>query len=150
VVDLIGQALSMHGLPLRDAQILVLGVAFKPNIDDARNSPAARIIELLLNRQARVRYHDPYIPRFRVGNDVFHHPNVTLESVPLTEAELTNADCVVIITAHRDLDYAQVLQRAQLVVDTCNAITADVREPDAPENLVRLGAPLRRNPHARL
>ncbi len=139
VVDLVCQGLSLRGKPLRDARVLVLGVAFKPDIDDARNSPAERIIELLLSRGARVRYHDPYVPRFQVGDDVFHRETVVLESVPLTEEEIAAADCVVIVTGHRCLDYARVVRHADLIVDTCNA-TAAVDE--GREKIVRLGAPL--------
>ncbi len=84
----------------------MLGVAFKPDVDDPRNSPAERVIELLLARGAEVRYHDPYIPRFTVGGDVFYRPNCTLESVPLTDEELASADCVVIVTGHHSVDYA--------------------------------------------
>jgi UDP-N-acetyl-D-glucosamine dehydrogenase len=143
VVDLVSQALSRQGRPLKDAQLLVLGVAFKPDIDDARNSPAKRVIELLLNRHANVRYHDPYVPRFGVGNDVFHRDAVTLDSVPLTDEELGNADCVVIVTGHRSLDYDRVVDQAQAVVDTCNA-TAGVQNARAAQKILRLGA--RRSP----
>ena len=121
VVDLVSQALSYHYKPLRGARILVLGVAFKPDIDDARNSPAERVIELLLGRGATVRYHDPYVPRFHVGNDVFRQEPTVLESVPLTDEALAAADCVVIVTNHRDLDYAHIVEHAQLIVDTRNA-----------------------------
>ncbi len=139
VVDLTSQALSLHGKPLRDARVLVLGVAFKPDIDDARNSPAERVIELLLNRGAVVRYHDPYVPRFQIGNDVFHREGVVLESVALTEEEIAAADCVVVVTGHRSLDYTCVVQHAALVLDTCNA-TATVSK--GREKIVRLGAPM--------
>ena len=139
VVDLVCQGLSLQGKPLRDAHVLVLGVAFKPDIDDARNSPAKRIIELLLSRGARVCYHDPYVPRFQVGDDVFHREAVVLESVPLTEEEITAADCVVIVTDHRSLDYARIVQHADLVVDTRNATSGIA---DHREKIVRLGAPL--------
>jgi UDP-N-acetyl-D-glucosamine dehydrogenase len=139
VVDLVVQALSLHGKSLRGARVLVLGVSFKPNIDDARNSPAERVIELLLDRGAIVTYHDPYVPHFRVGGDVFHRELVVLESVPLTEATLADADCAVIVTAHRDLDYGQVVEHAGLVVDTRN-VTVDM--PDGRAKIVRLGAPL--------
>jgi UDP-N-acetyl-D-glucosamine dehydrogenase len=78
VVDLVSQALSLRRKPLRDAHVLVLGVAFKPDIDDARNSPAERVIELLLRQGAVVSYHDPYVPRFQVGDDVFHREAIVL------------------------------------------------------------------------
>ncbi|MGB9872582.1 MAG: nucleotide sugar dehydrogenase [Anaerolineae bacterium] len=138
-VDLVAEALSQDGRPLKGARVLVLGVAFKPDVDDPRNSPAERVIELLLARGAQVRYHDPYIPRFTVGEDVFYRPNCTLESVPLTDEELASADCVVIVTGHRSLDYARVVRTARRVVDCCNATrgTAD-------RHVVRLGAPFPR------
>ncbi len=139
VVDLVCQGLSLQGKPLRDARVLVLGVAFKPDIDDARNSPAKRIIELLLSRGARVRYHDPYVPRFQVGNDVFHRKTVMLESMPLTEKEITAADCVVVVTDHRSLDYERVVKHASLVVDTRNVTSGMASHR---EKIVRLGTPL--------
>jgi UDP-N-acetyl-D-glucosamine dehydrogenase len=139
VVDLVVQALSLHGKSLRGARVLVLGVSFKSDIDDARNSPAERVIELLLDRGAIVTYHDPYVPHFRVGGDVFHRELVVLESVPLIEATLADADCAVIVTAHRNLDYEQVVEHARLVVDTRNVT---VGMPDGRAKIVRLGAPL--------
>nr|HID12276.1 nucleotide sugar dehydrogenase [Anaerolineae bacterium] len=146
-VNLVAEALSRQGYPLQGARVLVLGVAFKPDIDDARNSPAERVIELLLSRGARVRYHDPYVPRFQVGNDVFHRETVVLESVPLTEEEIGAADCVVIVTGHRSLDYEHVVKHANLVVDTCNAtaVVSDRQNPSKAQlwrKIVRLGAPL--------
>jgi UDP-N-acetyl-D-mannosaminuronate dehydrogenase/intein/homing endonuclease len=139
-VDLVAEALSQDGLPLKGARVLVLGVAFKPDVDDPRNSPAERVIELLLARGAEVRYHDPYIPRFTVGGDVFYRPNCTLDSVPLTDEELASADCVVIVTGHRSVDYARVVQKARRVVDCCNATRGT--PPD--RRVVRLGAPFPR------
>jgi UDP-N-acetyl-D-glucosamine dehydrogenase len=147
VVDLVSQALSLCGRALHGAQLLVLGVAFKPNIDDARNSPAQRVIELLLSRGATVRYHDPYIAHFDVGDNVFRREALALSSVELTAGELAAADGVVIVTGHRNVDYAQVLQQATLVVDTCDACAAVLRQsgPLAAawrQKVVRLGAPL--------
>ncbi len=139
-VDLVAETLSRDGLPLRGARVLVLGVAFKPDVDDPRNSPAERVIELLLARGAEVRYHDPYIPRFTVGGNVFYRSNRTLDSVPLTDEELASADCVVIVTGHRSLDYARVVQKARRVVDCCNATRG--APPD--RRIVRLGAPFPR------
>ncbi len=139
-VDLVVEALSQDGHPLKGARVLVLGVAFKPDVDDPRNSPAERVIELLLARGAEVRYHDPYIPRFTVGGDVFYRPNCTLESVPLTDENLAAADCVVIVTGHRSVNYARVVRTARRVVDCCNAIRG--APPD--RRLIRLGAPIPR------
>jgi len=121
VVDLTEMALSDIGLALREANVLVLGVSFKRDIDDARNSPSERIIEILINRGAKVSYHDPYVPVFHVGGDVFHKRRITLASQPLTEASLKEADCVVIATGHRSIDYTFVTQHARSVVDACNA-----------------------------
>jgi UDP-N-acetyl-D-glucosamine dehydrogenase len=140
-VDLVCQALAASRKPLNGARVLVLGVAFKPDIDDARNSPAERVIELLLSRGARVTYHDPYVPSFRVGGDVFCRESVTLESVALTEEELAAADCVVIVTDHRSLDYERVARHAKLLVDTRNATVGVSGHED---KVVRLGAPLPR------
>jgi UDP-N-acetyl-D-glucosamine dehydrogenase len=138
VVDLVSQGLSRQGRPLLGARILVLGVAFKHDIDDARNSPAERVIELLLARGAKVRYHDPHVPTFVVGGDVFRPEPLTLTSVPLTQATLVESDCVVIVTGHHGLDYAWVARHAPLVVDSCNA-TANM--PERPSSTLRLGAP---------
>jgi UDP-N-acetyl-D-glucosamine dehydrogenase len=138
VVDLVAQALSMQGKPLDGADVLVLGVAFKRDIDDARNSPAERIIELLLTRGADVSYSDPYVPRYRVGRDVFFREERVLEGVDVTPERVTNSDCVVIVAGHQNVDYAQILQHATVVVDTVNA-TAGLR---GPARVVRVGAPL--------
>ena len=137
-VNLIAQGLNRQGRTMRGANILILGVAFKPDIDDARNSPAERVIELLLKEGATVTYHDPYAPRFRVGGDVVLKDVVTLESVPLTADLLAWADCCVIITGHRALDYAWVTRDSKLVVDTANATRNVTVNRD---KILRLGAP---------
>jgi UDP-N-acetyl-D-glucosamine dehydrogenase len=138
VVDLIAQALNEGGKPFGGAQVLVLGVAFKSDTDDARNSPAERIIELLLKRGAQVSYSDPLVPRYRVGRDVFYSAECQFESIELTDQTLQSADCVVIVAAHRAVDYARVMRQAVLVVDTVNA-TAGLA---GPARVVRIGAPL--------
>lgn len=136
VVDLVAEGLSRQGSGLKAAKILVLGVAFKRDIDDARNSPAERIIELLLQRGAKVNYHDSYVRRFAVGPDVFHRQGLCLDSVALDDATLGAADCVVIVTGHRNVDYAQVLDKARLIVDCCNVTTEDRSYSD---KVLRLG-----------
>jgi UDP-N-acetyl-D-glucosamine dehydrogenase len=140
VLDLVAQALGRQGKPLEGARILVLGVAFKRDIDDARNSPAERIIELLLKRGVQVNYHDPYVPRYRVGRDVFCQDEYWLESIDLTVDALAAADCVVIVAGHKVVDYAQVVRHAPLVVDTVHA-TAGLGGPVS-TTVVRIGAPL--------
>jgi UDP-N-acetyl-D-glucosamine dehydrogenase len=138
VVDLVAQALGLEGKPLDGAQVLILGVAFKRDTDDARNSPAERIVELLLGRGAEVCYNDPYVPRYRVGHDVFYAEERWLESVELTDEALAAADCVVIVAGHQAFDYAQVMRQARMVVDTVNA----TRGLSGPAQVVRVGAPL--------
>jgi len=137
-VDLISQGLNHFGRSLREANILVLGVAFKPGVDDARNSPAERVIELLIKRAAQVSYHDPYVACFRLGgNTVLAQPR-TLESVPLTVEALHQADCCVIVTAHGTIDYEWVVRESRLVVDTMNATSHLSTHQDC---IIRLGAP---------
>jgi UDP-N-acetyl-D-glucosamine dehydrogenase len=137
VVDLVERALSDQHKPVKDASVLVLGVAFKRDVDDARNSPAERVMELLLKRGARVTYHDPYVSRFAIGGDVFHREHRELLSQPLSETLLARSDCVVVVTGHRTIDYAFVAKHAKAMVDTCNACEF-VKQ--GREKIVRLGA----------
>ncbi|MBI5303722.1 MAG: nucleotide sugar dehydrogenase [Chloroflexi bacterium] len=140
VVKLVSDALSDRGKTLHGANVLVLGVAFKSNVDDARNSPAERVIEILLERGAKVNYHDPYVPEFHVGDDVFYRERVTLRSAPLTRQTLRASDVVVIVTAHRDVNYQLVVTHAPVLVDSAN-ITKNLGHA---EKITRLGAPPRR------
>jgi len=139
-VELVGRVLNGGGKSLRGANVLILGVAFKPNIDDARNSPAERVIELLIREGANVSYHDPYVPQFKIGGDIVLKDKLSLANVPLTAASLNQADCTVIVTGHRDIDYKWVVNESKLVVDTVNA-TRHVIENRA--KIARLGAPLK-------
>jgi UDP-N-acetyl-D-glucosamine dehydrogenase len=127
VVDLTERALSDNHTAVRGAKVLILGVSFKRDIDDARNSPAERVIELLNKRGANVTYHDPYVPTFHIGGDVFHPEKVTMQSQALTPEMLRSADCVIITTGHRSVDYTFVAKNAKAIVDCCNA-TEFVRE----------------------
>jgi UDP-N-acetyl-D-glucosamine dehydrogenase len=139
VVDLATLGLAQQCKSLRGARVLVLGVAYKRDIDDARESPAERVIELLMLRGAAVEYHDPYIPRFHVGGNVFRRELLWLESKPLSDEMLGSYDCVVIVTGHHNVDYTQVVSKARLIVDTCNATGPVTQRRD---KVVRLGAPL--------
>jgi UDP-N-acetyl-D-glucosamine dehydrogenase len=137
VVDLIAQALGWDSKPLAGAKILILGVAFKPDVDDARNSPAERVIELLLKQGAQVQYSDPYVPRYRVGRDVFYQDERWIERVELEDEVLAHCDCAVVVANHQAVDYARVLQKAPIVVDTRN-VTQGLT---GPARVVRVGAP---------
>jgi UDP-N-acetyl-D-glucosamine dehydrogenase len=132
-VHIVQDALSSRRLSLRDSNVLVLGVAFKPNVDDARNSPAERVIALLLARGASVTYHDPFIPSFHIGHH-FSTGEVSgrrrLESQDLTPALLAMAQVVVIVTGHRQIDYQYVVDHADLVVDTVNVTSGITRHKD--------------------
>jgi len=138
VVERIGQALSARGKPLNGAHVLILGVAFKRDIDDARNSPAERVIELLLRAGAQIGYNDPYVPNYRVGGDVFYPHPVELTSQPLTAEWVHAQDAVVILAGHRVYDYAWIVEHAGLIVDTVNA-TKGVAV--GREKIVRIGTP---------
>jgi len=117
VVQKLTSALNKHKKCLNGARILVLGVAYKKDIDDVRESPALRIINYLQKNQAEVVYHDPYVPRFRLlgRHDRYMH------SLSLTEKEIARADCVLIITDHSSIDYQWVADHARLILDTRNA-----------------------------
>ena len=111
----LAEALNGQGKAVRGASVLVLGVAYKRDIDDIRESPALDIIRLLEGQGARVTYSDPHVPRFREDGQEFR-------SVKLTPELVAAADCVMIVTDHTAVDYRMIKQRAKLVVDTRNAI----------------------------
>jgi UDP-N-acetyl-D-glucosamine dehydrogenase len=121
VVNKVQDALNEHGKPLKNSRVLVLGAAYKPDIDDLRESPALDVIGLLHQKGARVEYHDPYIPS--LDEDGIQYSSVS----DLTSA-VGSADCVVIVTNHSSYDYSQILEKAPLIVDTRNALGALGRE----------------------
>ena len=137
-VKLVTDGLNRHGKSLRNANVLILGVAFKPNIDDARNSPAERVIELLLKQGAQVFYHDPYVPAFTVGGDIVLKEVQTIESMVLTPQALAEVDSCVIITDHHTFDYDWIVEHSQLVIDTRNATRNVTKDRD---KILFLGAP---------
>jgi UDP-N-acetyl-D-glucosamine dehydrogenase len=138
VVERVGQALGAQGKVLRGARVLVLGVSFKRDIDDARNSPAERVIELLLHAGAEVAYNDPYVPRYGVGGDVFWREKVEMSSQELTPEVLASQDAVVIVSDHRVYDYEWIVEHAPVVVDTRN-VTKEVQ--NGRDKIVRIGEP---------
>jgi UDP-N-acetyl-D-glucosamine dehydrogenase len=106
---------------LKGARILMLGLAYKKNVDDMRESPALILIELLEKAGAKVFYHDPFIPAVKPSRE--HGALTGRKSVPLTAKSLSGADAVLIVTDHDDIDYSMVAKHGQLVLDTRNAMT---------------------------
>jgi UDP-N-acetyl-D-glucosamine dehydrogenase len=137
-VSKISEGLNRQGKPLRGARVLILGVTFKRDVDDARNSPAQRIIELLLAQEVQVTYNDPHVPQFKVGHDVFYRDELTLRSAELSERLLAEHDCTVIVAGHTSYDYVWVVRHAPLIIDTVNA-TRGVTE--GREKILRVGVP---------
>jgi UDP-N-acetyl-D-glucosamine dehydrogenase len=113
------EALNSCGKAVRGAKVLVLGVAYKRDIDDIRESPALDIIRLLEGQGATVSYHDPHVPSFSEDGHQFH-------SVPLTPELVAGVDCVFVVTDHTQIDYRMIKRKAKLLVDTRNAIPKEV------------------------
>jgi UDP-N-acetyl-D-glucosamine dehydrogenase len=124
VVEKCMDALNDRGKCMKGSKVLMLGVAYKKDIDDVRESPALELFDLLKKRGAQVVYHDPHIPFVGRGR----HYEINLESVALDERTIAEQDMVLIVTDHSKVDYAKVCKHAKLVVDTRNA-TKDVRRP---------------------
>jgi UDP-N-acetyl-D-glucosamine dehydrogenase len=126
VVQRVAEALNEHGQALKGARILVLGAAYKKDVDDPRESPGLKIISLLQSKGAEVWYHDPHIPHLRGGRNF---PDLELKSVDLTAENLSKADCVLLVTDHSVLDYGWIASQARVIVDTRNAFAG---QPGAP------------------
>jgi UDP-N-acetyl-D-glucosamine dehydrogenase len=117
VVQRTMEGLNRQHKSLNGSRVLVLGAAYKKDVDDLRESPSLRVIALLKERGAQVDYHDPIAPRIRAE----HGFPWEMESVPLEEKAIASYDAVAILTDHSVIDYAWVVQHAQLVIDTRNA-----------------------------
>ena len=118
VVERLAQALNDRGKPVRGARVLVLGLAYKPDVDDTRESPSFEVIELLRHRGASVDYSDPHVAK---TVPVRKH-DLQMHSVDLTPENLARYDAVVVVTHHKAFDYAAVARHAKLVVDTRNTM----------------------------
>ncbi|MDP2970301.1 MAG: UDP binding domain-containing protein, partial [Deltaproteobacteria bacterium] len=117
VVTKIQDALNDRGKGIKGAQILILGVAYKKDVDDARESPALTIMDLLKKKGATLLYHDPFIPVL----PPFRKYHFKLKSSPLTKPLLRRIDAAVVITDHSQVDYEWVVANAPLTIDTRNA-----------------------------
>ena len=126
VVRRVVEQLNDRGAPLPEAEVLVVGAAYKPDVSDTRESPAIDIIDGLEAWHADISYHDPHVPTLSVGDR-------THESVPLTDERLAGADCVIVVTDHSAIDVERVVEASSLVFDTRNA-TAGLEA----EHVVRL------------
>jgi UDP-N-acetyl-D-glucosamine dehydrogenase len=131
VVQLIQDGLNEREKSLKGSGVLVVGVAYKRDINDVRESPALGIVDQLLHKGARVTYHDPFIAEMNLDG------KGTLTSIELTDEALSGCDCAVIVTDHSKLDYARVLRLAPLVVDTRN-VTRKLGMADYENKIVRL------------
>jgi len=118
VVDAIGSALNDRQKALKGARILLLGVAYKKDVDDLRESPSLKIMQLLGQRGANIEYSDPFFPEL---HKMRHYDYAGMRSVDLTPTNIGKYDCVVIATDHTTYDYPAIVESAQLVVDTRNA-----------------------------
>ena len=123
VVDKISDALNDEGKAVKGSRVLLLGVAYKRDVSDVRESPALDILRLLERKGAVVAYHDPYVPHLQLDD-------VVMDSITLNEEALRSADCVVVTTDHRSYDWDWVVRNSRLLVDTRN-VTASVGECSA-------------------
>jgi UDP-N-acetyl-D-glucosamine dehydrogenase len=137
VVTLISDGLNDDRKSLKGSRVLLLGVAYKKDINDVRESPALSIIDRLRAKGADVRYHDPFIAEVRFDDAHTEAPGEPLQSVALDDDELKAADCVVIVTDHTGIDYTRVCQLSRLIVDTRNALGGDLRR-NACARIIRL------------
>jgi UDP-N-acetyl-D-glucosamine dehydrogenase len=127
VVDAIAAALNNHKKSLKGAKILILGVAYKKDVDDLRESPTLKIMQLLQQRGAQLDYNDPYFPQL---HKMRHYNYENMKSVQLNPQTIGGYDAVVVATDHSSYDYSAIVDAAKLVVDTRNATRRVMRHRD--------------------
>jgi len=118
VIDRVAGALNEHAKPIKGSKILVLGLAYKPDVDDTRESPSFELIKILEDRGGEVEYSDPHIPE---TSRVRRH-DLKMTSIELTPESIASFDCILVSTNHTNFDYAMVAEHAKLVVDTRDAM----------------------------
>ncbi len=126
VIDRLAGALNDRGKPVKGSRVLVLGLAYKPNVDDVRESPSFELIELLLGRGAAVEYHDPHVPQ---THHMRHYGDLGMKSIDWSVDKLGSYDCVLIATDHKWYDWQAIADHATLVVDTRGAMRGVQAEP---------------------
>jgi len=134
VCDKVGDALNTHSKSVKGSNILILGISYKRDIDDMRESPALDVMAVLQQKGAKISYHDPYVPKLAARD---WPGGVELTSVPLSADLVAKADCIVVVTDHKVFDYSAIQRQAKLIVDTRNAIKGNFA------NVFKLGAPAR-------
>ncbi len=122
---------------MKGSNVLLLGVAYKKDIDDVRESPALSIIDRLRAKGAEVRYHDPFVKEVRFDDAHTEGGGEPLASVLLTDEELRATDCLIIVTNHSGIDYQRICRLAPLIVDTRNALNGEVRR-ESTARIIRL------------
>ena len=137
VVQLVSDGLNDERKAMKGSNVLLLGVAYKKDINDVRESPALSIIDRLRAKGANVRYHDPFVEAVRFDDSHTEGSGEPLKSVSLTDEELKAADCVIIVTDHSEIDYKRVCSLAPLIVDTRNALNGDLRR-ESSARIIRL------------
>jgi UDP-N-acetyl-D-glucosamine dehydrogenase len=137
VVQLVADGLNDDCKAMKSSRVLLLGVAYKKDIDDVRESPALSIIDRLRQKGASVRYHDPFVKEVRFDDAHIEGSGEPLQSVSLTDEELKSADCLIIVTDHSEIDYKRVCSLASLIVDTRNALNGDLRR-NSSARIIRL------------
>jgi UDP-N-acetyl-D-glucosamine dehydrogenase len=137
VVQLVSDGLNDDRKSMNGARVLLLGVAYKKDVDDVRESPALSIIDRLRSKGCEVRYHDPFVSHLSFEDAHAEGSGEPLSSVELNDDEIKSSDCVVIVTNHSGIDYRRVIDLASLVVDTRNALNGDLRKESA-ARIIRL------------
>jgi len=127
VVSKTADALNSRGKPLKDSKILIMGVAYKKDVKDLRESPALEIIDILLKKCALVSYYDPYLPYLKIHG-------LNLKCAGFNKKAFKNSDCVVIVTDHSNVDYKLVAKNSRLIVDTRNVLK-DIKDR---KNIIRI------------
>ena len=137
VVQLVSDGLNDDRKAMNGARVLLLGVAYKKDVDDVRESPALAIIDRLRSKGCEVCYHDPFVRELSFEDTNVGVKGASLTSVELTDEEIKAADCIVIVTDHSQIDYGGVTELAPLIVDTRNALNGEVRSKSS-ARIIRL------------
>jgi UDP-N-acetyl-D-glucosamine dehydrogenase len=137
VVQLVADGLNDERKPMRGSKVMLLGVAYKKDIDDVRESPALSIIDRLRAKGADVSYHDPFVKEVAFDDAHTEGGGDPLKSIQLTDEALRKADCIIIVTDHSSIDYQRVCSLTPLVVDTRNALNGDLRKASS-ARIIRL------------